>query len=198
MAYTLIGSVRSPYVRVCRMLLLQNRIPFDFRVLNFVDDAADAAELSKETPINRVPILVDGDQRIFDSRVIVNYLTKKHGLRPLSVEEENLVSVAYSCLDTGVTLFLMKKDGFDMSHPGFFLSRQRARIPANLAYLTPWARALDASRPDHWNYASMSLFAFLYWGQARGVVDVGAYPELAAFQKRFEAAPGAQETTFAI
>ncbi len=141
MSYTILGSQRSPFVRICRMLMIQNSIACQFRVMNFVDDPAAAAALEKETPINKVPFLLDGEQKIFDSRVIVNYLTGKHGLRQLTLDEENIVSAVYSCLDSGVILFLLKKDGFDVNGPGFFLARNRARIPSNLAFVTPWARS---------------------------------------------------------
>jgi glutathione S-transferase len=194
MAYTLIGSIRSPFVRICRMLMESNGIPFVFRVLNIADDAKAAAELAKESPINRVPVLLDGNQKIFDSRVIANFLIKRHGLAALTLDEENLVSAIYSCLDTGVTLFLMRKDGFDMNDPGFFLSRQRARIPANLAYLTPFAEKLDPKRD--WNYVSMSLYSFLFWANARELIRLTDYPKLVAFMERFKDAPGVQSTGF--
>src|SRR5512138_3006560 len=112
MAYTLIGSERSPFVRICRMLMFQHGIDFNFRVLNFVDSKEDAIALANETPINKVPVLIDGDQKIFDSRVIIHHLSKKHGLKDLSLEEENIISVIYGCLDSSVILFLMKRDGF--------------------------------------------------------------------------------------
>ncbi len=197
MKYTIIGSLRSPFVRACRMLMVQHSIECDFRILNFVDDRADAEALSKETPINKVPILVVGDQKIFDSRVIQNYLTKKHGLRTLSLDEENLLTAIYSCLDTGVLLFLMKNSGMDIEGPGFFLNRQRARIPDNLAYVTPWAKKLDPSKPEDWNFVSMSLYSFLYWGERRtGLFKVSDYHELEKFMERFQNAPGVHETGF--
>jgi glutathione S-transferase len=196
MPYEIIGTIRSPFVRICRMLMIQNGIECDFRVLNFVEDSADAAALDRETPINKVPVLIDGDKKIFDSRVIVGYLTRKHGLRSLSIDEENFVSAIYSCLDTGVTLFLMKRDGFDVNGPSFFLSRQKVRIPKGLDYVRAWARGLNASIPDHWNYASMSLYSFLYWAQARGIHDVASDPDFSAFLDRFKEAPGVSETGF--
>lgn len=196
MRYTLVGSIRSPFVRACRMLMHQNGIDFDFRVLNFVDDPKDAEALARETPVNRVPILLDGAQKIFDSRVIVSHLTRTHGLRALSLDEENYVTAIYGGMDAAVALYLLKRDGIDVSGPGFYFARQRARIPASLAFVTPWARRLDASRADDWNYASMSLFSFLYWGEARGSLTVTDYPELAAFAERFADAPGVRQTTF--
>lgn len=197
MSYELIGSQRSPFVRVCRMLMHQHGIHFEFRTLNFVDDPKDAALLAQETPINKVPVLLDGGQKIFDSRVIVSYLTKKHQLPELTLDEENCVSAIYACLDTSVILFLMKRDGFDISGPGFFLSRQRQRIPDNLRYVTAWAAQLDSKRPRDWNYASMSLYSYLYWAQARELLtNISSYPELQSFMQRFATAPGVVETTF--
>lgn len=194
--YTLIGSPRSPFARICRILMIQNKIPFDFKALDFVNDEKDAAALAKETPINKVPLLVEGSRRIFDSRVIVNYLTQKHGLRPLSIEEENLVSAIYSCMDVGVVLFLMRKDGFDINGPGFFLTRQRERVPNNLNYITPWVRSLDPANPGDWNYASISLYCYIYWAKARDLLHLKDYPEMAAFMDKFGGAPGVRETAF--
>lgn len=196
MSYTLIGSQRSPFVRVCSLLMLQNNIDFEFRVLNFVDNKSDAEALSKESPINKVPILIDGSEKIFDSRVIVSYLTQKHKLRTLTLKEENIVSVINGCMDAGVVLFLMRKDGFDIQAPGFFLSRQRQRIPVGLEYITSWAESLDASHSDDWNYASMSLYSFLYWANAREVLSLKDYPKMVNFMERFSEAPGLKETSF--
>ena len=197
MSYVLLGSIRSPFVRICRMLMIQGSIDYEFRVLDFVENANDAAALRSETPINKVPVLMDGKQKIFDSRVIANFLIEKHGLRPLSLDEENIVSAIYSCLDTAVILFLMKRDGFDMSDEGFFLSRQRARIPDNLAYVTPWAKTLDPAKPGDWNYASMILYCFLYWGERRlDFFKVKDDPDLAAFMEKFKNATGVDGTGF--
>lgn len=197
MAYMLIGSERSPFVRICRMLMLHNEIEFNFRILNFIDNDQDAVALAKETPINKVPLLIDGDQKIFDSRVIINYLSKRHGLRPLSLEEENIISSVYSCLDSAVILFLMRRDGFDMEKKGYFLDRQKQRIPDNIEFLKPWARNLVSSNPDDWHYPAMALYSFLDWGERRArVLEVKSHPDLAAFMERFAGAPGVQETSF--
>lgn len=196
MSYTLVGSEKSPFVRVCRMLMMQNKIDFEFRVLNFVVDKAHAEALAKASPINRVPILMDGEQTIFDSRVIVNHLVKKHGLPALTLDEENFVSTAYSCMDSGVVLFLMRQDGFDVNGSGFFLARQRERIPRNLEFMTPWARGLNPANARDWNFASMSLYAFLFWAQARQLIDLKNYPEMASFVARFSEAVGVRETSF--
>lgn len=197
MSYTIMGSARSPFVRINRMFMMHNSISCEFKVLNFLDDPKDAAELAKESPINRVPILlVEGGQKIFDSRVITNYLIKKHNLKPLSIEDENRVSVAYSCLDTALTLFQMKRDGFDIDKPAFFLSRHRERIPQNLKYLDSWIKELSPSKKEDWNVPSIALYSFLFWAHAREIFNVNDYPTCASFLERFANCTGVQETTF--
>lgn len=176
--------------------MIHHAIPHEFRMLNFVQNAKEAEELAKETPINKVPVLIDGDQKIFDSRVIVNYLTKKHDLRSLSVDEENIVSAIYGALDAGVILFLMREEGFDINGDGFFLSRQRARIPNGLEYVASWAQTLDPTKREDWNYPSMALYSFLYWAQARRLLDLKEYPRFATFVDRFKNAPGVAITGF--
>lgn len=198
LAYTLITSERSPFGRICRLLMIKHEIDFKLRILNFVDDREDAKLLAQETPINKVPILVLPDgQKIFDSRVIVQYLGKTHRLPELTLEQENFVSAVYSCLDTSVMLFLMKKDGFDLQKPGFFMKRQWDRIANNLAYLMPMADQFRADVPSDWNYASMSLYSYLDWAEHRaGFVDVKSYPRLHAFKQKFSSAPGVEATGF--
>jgi glutathione S-transferase len=179
------------------MFMLANGLEFKFEALNFVDDEKAAATLAKETPINKVPYLVAGKDKIFDSRVIVNYLTQKHDLPPLILQEENLVSAIYSVMDSAVSLFLLKRDGLDINGRGNFLRRNRDRIPSNLEFITPWAKTLDPSDRKHWNYPAMSLYACLEWGERRAqMIRIQDHPVLLEFQRKFAQAPGVQATGF--
>jgi glutathione S-transferase len=197
MQYTLISSERSPFGRVCRMLMHVHKIDFEFKILNFVGDEKAAQELSTKTPINKVPVLIDGGKAVYDSRVIVNHLSKKHGLPALSLDEENFVSAIYSVMDTSIILFLLKHDGFDMNHKGSFLKRNRERIPANLNFVSNWASELDPKNARDWNYVSMSLYACLRWGEARAeTFKIKDFPQLEEFFKKFADAPGVRETDF--
>lgn len=195
MACTIVGSERSPFVRACRMLMRQNSIPYDFQKLNFVEEAEDAEKLRKISPINKVPVLIDDGQKIFDSRVIANHLISKHRLRPLTLEEENCLTAIYSLMDTGVLFFLMKRDGLDTQGQGFFMSRLRNRVPDNLNYLRTWAAALNPQ--VDWHFPAMMLLSFLRWGEARAqVVTVAEWPEFSNFMFRFQDCAGVRDTDF--
>ena len=196
MAYSLISSERSPFGRICRIFMITHDIAFDFRILNFVDNRQDAEALAKESPINKVPILViDGTKKVFDSRVILHFLTERHGLPRLSLDEENIVSAVYSCMDVSVTLFLMKHNGYDIQADNSYLRRQKERIPRNLEFVGEWARGLDPKNPEDWNVASMSLLSFLLWADARArTIQLSDYPHFQNFLDRFAQAPGVQMT----
>lgn len=189
-------SERSPFGRICRLYMITHAIPFELRILNFVDDAVAANELRKETPINKVPILTTDDgSKIFDSRVIIEFLRKRNSLPELSLENENRVSAIYSCLDVSVILFLMRRSGYDLTASNFYLDRQKERLPRNLDYLRDWAEGLDPAKPADWNYASMSLLCFLEWASARAqTIDLAKEPVFEGFLRRFSRAPGVFET----
>jgi glutathione S-transferase len=195
---TLVTSERSPFGRICRLFMINHKIDFDLGILNFVDDRAAAEKLSRITPINKVPILrfQDGDV-LFDSRVIINYFIKKYKLDELTIEEENMISAIYSCMDVSVNFFLMKQGGYDINADNEFLKRQRARIISNLEFIKPWALKLDPKSNKDWNYASMSLYSFLYWADKRaGTIRLEEHAEMRNFLEKFAHIPGIKETSF--
>jgi glutathione S-transferase len=193
MNYTLIGSVTSPYVRKIR-LLLKTLGPYELKSINYLEKA-DSDYLKSINPINMIPVFLDGDIKIFDSRVIYNYLAKKHQLRPLSIAEENILSAIDAAMDTSINLFSLKRGGLDLNAGNSYIERQIERVPLILNSLTPWVKIQDAEKPSHWNFLTMSLYSYLYWGEFRGLLDLNLYPDLKHFLLTFADAPGIAETT---
>jgi glutathione S-transferase len=77
----LYGSTTSPYVRRIRMLLAN--VEHDFISMQiFAGD--DRAHLMSKNPTLKIPMLEDGEDIIFDSRVIFRYLTEKYSLPALT------------------------------------------------------------------------------------------------------------------
>ena len=192
MSYTLIGSLTSPFVRKIR-LACHGKLDIEFKAINYLEEK-DAAYLQSVNPINKLPILIDGEQKIYDSRVIYNYLSKKHGWTPLSLEDENRLSAIDGAADTSVNLFSLKRAGLDINMNNWYLQRQRERIPSIFQYLSPWVRSLDGTNPKHWNYPTMSLYSYVYWGQFRQMLNLEPYPEYQRFLKDFSTKPGIRET----
>lgn len=192
MNYTLIGSVTSPYVRKIR-ILLHTLGPFELKAINYLEKN-DSDYLKSINPINQIPILLDGELKIYDSRVIYNYLAKKHNLKTLSVEEENKLSAIDAAMDTSINLFSLRRGGLDLNGGNSYIERQKERVSLILNYLTPWVQSLDEKNQAHWNILTMSLYSYLFWGEFREMLDLSAYPDLKKFLERFKQAPGVELT----
>lgn len=68
----LIGSLTSPYVRKVRIVMAEKKLEYEL----VLDDVwAENAQIHQYNPLGKVPCLIMDDQgRLFDSRVIVEYL----------------------------------------------------------------------------------------------------------------------------
>lgn len=174
--------------------MISHNIPFDFKVINYLENKEDQSFLAKETPINKIPYLIADGEKIFDSRVIFNYLSAKHKVKSLSLKEENHLSVVVSLFDVSVNLFMLKRGGLDIDAPNWYLERQKARIQPSLNYLETWVDKLDAYKVDDWNYVAISLYSYLHWATSREILDLKDRPILTSFLNRFSNAPGLSET----
>jgi len=68
----LIGSTTSPYVRKVRIVMAEKKLDYQFLLDNVW--SADT-RIAASNPLGKVPCLVmDGQEAVFDSRVIVEYL----------------------------------------------------------------------------------------------------------------------------
>jgi glutathione S-transferase len=193
MNYTLIGSFTSPYVRKMRLLLF-NLGTYEFKSINYLEKQ-DSDYLKSINPINQIPILLDGETKIFDSRVIFNYLSKKHQLKALSIAEENILSAIDAAMDTSISLFSLRRGGLNLNAENSYIERQVERVPLILKYLTPWVESLNANNREDWNFLTMSLYSYLYWGVYRDIVDLKDFPAHKKFLEQFKNAPGVLETT---
>lgn len=191
MALTLIGSFTSPYVRKIRLLLWNDK-SLIFRPVNYLEEK-DSEFLKSVNPLNQIPMLLDGETPIYDSRVMFNYIGKKWKLPELSIEEENILSIIDTAMASGVNLFSLRKGGIDIGDKNhYFLVRQQERIPSLITHLIPWALKQDPIKD--WNYLTMSMVSLLYWLQLRDIYSVSRHPELVDFMQRFSQCPGVIET----
>ena len=72
MSMRLIGAVTSPYVRKVRVVMAEKKL--DYRFVTEDVWSADT-QIAAANPLGKVPCLVmDGQEAVFDSRVIVEYL----------------------------------------------------------------------------------------------------------------------------
>jgi glutathione S-transferase len=195
MSFQLIGSHTSPFVRKIRLLLINEPINLknlEFTAVNYLEEAGNKL-LREKSPFNQLPVLLDGDQPIFESRVMYNYIAQKYNLKPMSIDEENILSAIDACLSSAINLFSLEKGGIDIqSGTNYFIERQRDRLPSLLNYITPWT--IQQQPKTNWNFLTMSLYSSLVWMEFRKIYDLKNHPEMKSFLARFKNCPGVHET----
>lgn len=177
MNYTLIGSTPSPFVR--RIRLAMEHIPHEFRAINIYEKEG-GEELKMVNPINQIPVLLVGEQKIWDSRVIFNYLNVIHRLENLDWEDENNLTAISGAMDSGVALFMMKRSGIDINQDIMIVKRHQERINSVLNYFTSYMEGIGL---EEWRFLTMSLYSFLDWAGFRGILKFEQFPSSMKFLK---------------
>src|SRR5277367_7193265 len=80
---TLYEHPLSPYAQKCKIALLEKGIPFEAKLPDAFGSGVAGGDFVAENPRHEVPLLVDGDVRIFDSTVILEYLEDKWPAPPM-------------------------------------------------------------------------------------------------------------------
>lgn len=175
----LFGSYTSPYVRHCRIVLLETGLDCEFV-------EADGKVSNARSATKRVPFLEDGDLLLTDSSSIVRYLREKSGgsFLPdvLSYDRYCLVNTA---LDSEVNLFVLERDGI-MPDQSAYLTRQRARIGTCLEALESWVQSAEAqsSAAPAKDDVALRLACFLDWSQFRNRLSLAPFPRLTGLLER--------------
>lgn len=172
----LLGSVASPFVRRLRLVLAAQ--PYQFVALNIFESEGRSV-LVQHNPARKVPVLVDGEQVIYDSSVIYRYLADKLKLKPLSWDQENCLTTINACCDSLVELLLCSRSGFDVTDDKLFFNLQHERIQATLEALDQQVRSGHFGR---WDYLSISLYTLIDWILFRDLQDLKPYAALLQFR----------------
>lgn len=187
MSMKLIGSGTSPYVRRIR-LLLGNR-DYEFASLDIY--GADRDELRRHNPALKVPMLIDGERAVYDSRVIARYLAEKFDHAPLDWDQENQLTLIDAANDSMVTLALSKRSGLDISNEVMFYRLQHERIARSIDAL---AEQAAAGAFDGWHYPTICLFCLVDWAEMRDLFDFSGHPALLDARERHRDQPMVAET----
>ncbi|GGY87247.1 hypothetical protein GCM10011613_35550 [Cellvibrio zantedeschiae] len=166
----LYGSYTSPFVRHCRIVLLETNCACEFI-------ETDQATSAVRSPTKRVPFLEDGDVFLTDSIAILKYLREKAGQSYLaSTHELNQFCMVNTALDTTANLFFLERDGVDLTAYEY-TRRQAARIESSLAELNQ----LDLPLHAPYNDVQLRLACYLYWALFRNRINIESHKNLQDF-----------------
>lgn len=166
----LYGSYTSPFVRHCRIALIETNCACEFIE---TDQAASATQ----SPTKRVPFLEDGDLFLTDSTAILKHLREKAGQPFLAKTTElNDFCIINTALDSTVNLFFLQRDGVDLqAHE--YTRRQAARIESSLAELNALKLPTQAPYSD----VHLRLACYLAWGLFRNRINIDEHENLQHF-----------------
>lgn len=117
----LYGSYTSPYVRHCRIALMQEG--FDFELIE-----TDYAASAEQSPCGKVPFFRDGDLFLTDSSSILKYIREKTGKVFIpNVRDFDLYALVNTLMDSAINIFLLEKDGITPENSNY-VKRQKTRV----------------------------------------------------------------------
>lgn len=165
----LVGSYTSPYVRKTRVVLAEKKIDCEFVIDSPWTDTTGVPDIN---PLGKIPVLVlDDDTRLFDSRVIVEYLdgvAPNNKLLPAPARERALVkrweALADGLIDAAVAILLEGRRADGERSEGW-IARQQLKIERALAAL-----AADLG-DDAWCHGTAISLADIAVGCALGYLD---------------------------
>ncbi len=184
----LLGSTTSPFVRRIRLYLANKE--FEFVNLDIFGDE-DRKQLTENNPAQKIPALIDDDLCIYDSRVIYRYLTQKYQEKPLSWQQENLLTLIDAISDSLVSLLILQRSAVDTSQDSLFFNLQHERAEQVFKSLNDEVAKGHFTR---WEYPSICLYCLLDWAEFRGLANWQVYPHLVSFFNQFNRKPAVQST----
>lgn len=179
----LYGSFTSPYVRHCRIALIQEDLDCEFVI-------ADAETISSTSPTWKVPFLTDGDLVLGDSCSIIKFIREKSGQTFFpDLVDYNLFCVTNTMLDTAINVFLLEKDGLTEEISPYF-GKQKGRIEAILAEID----GRVGSGGYQLSEGIIRIGCFLEWALFRKRIDITPHRNLAALLEYLRSMPEFQAT----
>lgn len=174
----LIGSSTSPYVRRLRIWL--DKADYEFEELDIYSPQGREV-LRQYTPVMKIPVLVDGDQSVLDSRLIHRYLSEKFEFEALSWQQQNTLTTIDAANDAYIIRLLLARSNVDPSGDGLLMNLQGDRVQETMAVLEAKVAAAEFER---WDYPAICLYCLLDWVDFRELLDLSLYPNLAAFHEQ--------------
>ena len=178
------GTTTSPFVRRVRVVAQEIGEPIE--LVNTAPDHGQA-KLREVSPIRKVPVAVVGDRTIYDSRVIIDWLTEARGWGTLAPpgdrwQQQNVLNAIDAALDSVISLFYLRRDGVAIDGTPFAV-RQIERADAIFAWVAPQLSTEAFGVPE------ISAIAALDWMEFRQAYDTQRAAGLARVREAWSTRP---------
>ena len=158
-------------------------VPYESVAVDLQSKEQRKPEYLAINPFGKIPSLVDGDFKLFESGAILLYLADKHGKLPKTAEER--AAITQWVIVTNATLM-----------PVLFNEQQRAEaMPDLLQPISDLLTRQDFLVGNELSAADVALGTALVFLQFSVKVDFSAYPGIVAYVGRLSQRPAFQKAT---
>lgn len=185
----LYGTETSPFTRIARIIAAEIGLSVPLRPMAWRKDPVGLFQLN---PAGRIPVLVDGDRSVCDSRVICNYLMDHADAAPADSfrslkgpekwDEENVLCMIYGSLES-VAILSYFRDPPQVSHP--YIDRSRERIDECFSGLNDIAAKGFLVEANTFGLAEAALITSIDVIEGRSFADLGAFKNIHDIKTRF-------------
>ena len=176
----LYGGARSR-ASIVKWYLEEIAVPYEFVTLDMQAGEHLQPEFLEINPIGKVPAIVDGDFKLWESGAILLYLAQKYGKMPESVEQQ--AEIVQWVMFANATL-----------GPGIFVEASRDRETPKM--LEPLNRIFEKQpflMGDEFGVADAAVGSILCYIPMMLKLDLSAYPAVLDYMKRISERPAFQK-----
>lgn len=134
----LYGDQTSPFVR--RVEIVARELGEPVERVSTLGEAGQAA-LREVSPIRKIPVAIIDGRTLFDSRVIIDWLTTTRGWGTLAPPrdrwaDQNVLNALDGIVESLLQVLYLQRDGVAVEGMAY-TERQRGRVAASLAWVAP-------------------------------------------------------------
>jgi len=160
----------SSYAQKVKIALREKGLKFDVETPNALGSGKAAGPFAAASPRNEVPALIDGDARIFDSTIILEYLEDKYPSPPLLPRDplaraqarmiEDVCDTLYEAINWGLSeiRWFKRAEGAKAEQMKATAARQTAELQA---WLTGKLGSRDWFNGDGFGWADLSVAPYV-------------------------------------
>ena len=192
----------SSYAQNVKIALREKGLKFDVETPNALGSGKAAGPFAAASPRNEVPALIDGDARIFDSTIILEYLEDKHPSPPLLPRDpaaraearmiEDVCDTLYEAINWGLgeIAWFKRAEGVKADELKATAARQTAELQA---WLTSKLGNRDWFNGASFGWADLSIAPYVNRSFHYGLGTPDGSP-LARWRERIRQRPSVAET----
>ncbi|NEO62434.1 MAG: glutathione S-transferase family protein [Moorea sp. SIO4G2] len=177
----LYGGLRSR-ATIVQWYLEELGVPYEYILLDMKAGEHKQPEYLSINPMGKVPAIVDGDFKLWESGAILVYLANKYGETPRSLEEQSeiLQWVLFANATLGLGLFVE--------------DRREKEAPSLLKPLNELLTNKPFLLGDNFSVVDIAVGSYLAYAQILVNLDFKEYPAVADYLMRLSERPAFKET----